>query len=75
MTLTLSALPKKVVKSSLLAGGPVTVQQAADALRVIVAENDRQQVDTVVKLELDAPATDVAPIETPREPKPTVKKH
>jgi len=68
-TIVLPALKRKVVKSSLLAGGPVTVEQTADAVRVTVAGKDRQAGNTVVKLELDGSAMDLIPIATAQEPK------
>ena len=72
--ITLPALPRKVVKGSLLSGGVVTVEQTSDALRVSVAAKDRQPCDTVVKLELDGSAMDVVPIKTANESKSARKK-
>ena len=72
-TLTLPAMPKKVTGATVLAGGDVKVEQTATELRITVAEKDRRSGDTVVKLQLDGPAMDVAPIDTPQEPKSKVK--
>jgi alpha-L-fucosidase len=66
-SVVLPALPKKVVKSSLLAGGAVSVEQTATDLRIVVAPQDRQGGDTVVKLQLDGSALDIAPLATPPE--------
>jgi len=63
--LVLPPLPKKIVGSSLLTGGTVTVSQAEDGVRMEVAETDRQPIDTIVALDLDGPASDVAPIKWP----------
>lgn len=63
--LVLPPLPKKIVGSSLLTGGTVTVSQAEDGVRMEVAETDRQPIDTIVALDLDGPASDIAPIKWP----------
>jgi alpha-L-fucosidase len=61
-TLVLPPLPRKVIATSLLTGGVAKVEQAAGALRITVAPHDQDPSDTVVKLELDGPAMDIAPI-------------
>jgi alpha-L-fucosidase len=55
-TLTLPALPAKVVKAS------ANVQQTDTALIVKVPAADRQPIDTIVALELDKPAMEIEPI-------------
>lgn len=60
--LVLPALPAKVVSSSTLAGGPAQVDQGEGELRIRVAAAERQPIDTIVKLELDGKATDIAPL-------------
>jgi len=61
-TITLPALPKRVIDSSLLTGGTVSVRQTKDAIEIRVPPQDRQEIDTIVKLELDGPAGDIEPI-------------
>jgi alpha-L-fucosidase len=61
-TLTLPALPAKIVGSSVLTGGHATVKQTADAIRVALPIGDRQEIDTVIVLEMDRPACDLAPL-------------
>lgn len=63
--LTLPPLPKKIVASSLLTGGVVTVTQAEDGVRMEVADADRKPIDTIVVLGLDGPAADIPPIKWP----------
>jgi len=58
----LPALPKKVVVSRLLTGGQVKVEQTADALLITVSADDRQEIDTIVELQLDGPAMDISPL-------------
>jgi alpha-L-fucosidase len=60
--LNLPALPAKIVKSSVLTGGDVQIEQSDDGIEVSVPKADRQKIDTIVVLELDRPAIDIAPI-------------
>jgi len=61
-TISLPALPKKIVSSSVLTGGSADVKQAEDQITLSVPAQDRQKIDTIVKLELDGSATDIAPL-------------
>ena len=61
--LTLPAIPAKVVRSVVLTGGRVTVKQDDDGIEVSVPAGDRQAIDTIVALELDRSANDIAPID------------
>jgi alpha-L-fucosidase len=60
----LPPLSKKVVASSLLGGGAVAVEQDAKQLTVTIAPQHRQEIDTIVKLELDGSALDIPLIPT-----------
>ncbi|MCU0917878.1 MAG: alpha-L-fucosidase [Planctomycetes bacterium] len=60
--ITLPALPKRVVDSSLLTGGKVSVRQTKDGIEIRVPPDDRQEIDTIVKLEMDGPAVDIEPV-------------
>ncbi|HUW18320.1 MAG TPA: alpha-L-fucosidase [Sedimentisphaerales bacterium] len=62
---TLPAIPRKVIGSSLLTGGSVKVRQTQDAVRVTVAEQYRQDIDTIVILELDGPGSTIEPLGVP----------
>ncbi|MFA6242189.1 MAG: alpha-L-fucosidase [Candidatus Hydrogenedentales bacterium] len=55
-TLELPRLEAKVLKAAAITGGDVTVNQTADALKVILAPSQQDKTDTVIKIELDAPA-------------------
>ncbi|NLX97247.1 MAG: alpha-L-fucosidase [Rhodopirellula sp.] len=61
-TLKLPALPARIVKSVTLAGGQATVKQTADGIEIAVPKSDRHPIDTIVVLELDKPAIQIAPI-------------
>ncbi len=63
--LTLPGIPLQVLRSRVLSGGKVDVRQTAGGLQVSVPENDRQTIDTVVVLELDGPALELAAIDVP----------
>jgi alpha-L-fucosidase len=61
-SLTLPALPAKIIESSLLSGGQLRVSQSAAGVEITVPKSDRQPIDTIVVLQLDKPAIDIAPI-------------
>jgi alpha-L-fucosidase len=60
--LTLPPLPAKIVNSRVLTGGRADVKQTAAGLEIAVPKSDRQEIDTIVALELDKPALDIKPI-------------
>ena len=61
-TLTLPSLPRKIVRSSLLTGGKLTLKQTPEGITVTVPTQDRQAIDTLVKLQLDGSALDLEPV-------------
>ena len=61
-TLTLPALPGTIKAATLLTGGEVKFDQSADKLRLDVPKVSQQELDTIVKLELDGPASRIKPI-------------
>jgi alpha-L-fucosidase len=61
-TLMLPALPAKIVQNRVLTGGEATVTQTEAGIEITVPESDRQEIDTIVALELDKPAIDIAPL-------------
>jgi len=63
--INLPLLPRKIKAGTLLTGGRVQVRQAEGRLAIRVPRQYRQDIDTLVKLELDGPALDIAPIELP----------
>jgi alpha-L-fucosidase len=54
--ITLPAITNNVVRSSVLTGGTATVKQSEQGIEVSVAADQRDPIDTIVKLELDGPA-------------------
>ncbi len=77
----LAPLPARITASRLLTGGEVTVRQTAEGVTIDVPAGNRQEIDTLVKLEIDKPAMDIQPIDPigaevaakpePKKPKPT----
>jgi alpha-L-fucosidase len=59
---TLPPMAGKIVKSELLTGGRVEVKQTEQGITILVPPQDRQEIDTIVKLELDRPAMSMEPI-------------
>jgi len=55
-TISLPAMPRRIVSHSLLSGGDATVKQSESGMQVSVPAARRHAVDTIVKLELDGPA-------------------
>ncbi|MEN6503521.1 MAG: alpha-L-fucosidase [Planctomycetaceae bacterium] len=58
--IALGPLAHKVVASSALTGGKVSVEQTASGVTVALAKEDQKPVDTVIELTLDGPAFDAA---------------
>jgi hypothetical protein len=46
-----------------LTGGTVEVVQDTEGITVTVSEESRQEIDTIVVLELDRPAGGISPVE------------
>ena len=57
--LTLPAIPQKIIASSVVTGGKVTVNQTDAGVEVFVPPGDRQELDTIVLLKLNAPAANI----------------
>jgi alpha-L-fucosidase len=61
-SLTLPPLPKTVLSASILGGGTTEFRQTPEALTISLPAQARPPIDTIVKLTLDGPAIDIAPI-------------
>jgi alpha-L-fucosidase len=60
-TLSLPPINRNVLRSSLLTGGDVEVRQYAGGITINVPPQDRQDIATIVVLELDGPAEGIPP--------------
>ncbi len=63
--LSLPPIPKKIVASSVLTGGTATIRQTEKSIEISVPKAYRQEIDTIIKLELDGPAGEIAPASLP----------
>ena len=63
-TLKLPVISAKIIRGVVLTGGTATVKQTADAIEIVLPAGDRQEIDTVIALELDRPARELAPLGT-----------
>jgi len=63
--LRLPPIPRKIVASSILAGGTVIVGQSDKGIEISVPKPDRNELDTIIKLELDGPAGGIPPVGLP----------
>ncbi len=61
-SVVLPPINRKIVGSALLTGGKADVKQDGQGVTVSVASSDRQDIDTIVKLDLDGPAFDIPPV-------------
>jgi alpha-L-fucosidase len=62
-TLTVPPLGRKVLHCRLLDGGTVEMKQTDEGIRIEIGKTDITLPDTVVALELDGSAEDIAPLE------------
>ena len=60
----LPPINKKIVAGSLLTGGDVNVRQSTDEIVLTVDPQYHQPTDTIIALELDGPANQIAPVMT-----------
>jgi alpha-L-fucosidase len=70
-SIVLPPLPKKIVSHSLLTGGTANVAQDAGGITIRAEAPARQEIDTIVKLEMDGPALDIAAVGMPTNIKAT----
>ena len=60
-TVTLPPIDKNVVASYVMTGGTAAVKQAEQGITISVPLQHRQELDTIVVLELDGPAAEIEP--------------
>ena len=63
--LQLPGIPRKIVSSKLLTGGTATVRQTEEQIEIDVPAEQRQELDTIILLELDGPASELKPVPVP----------
>jgi alpha-L-fucosidase len=60
-SVTLPAIGRKIISSKALTGGKADVKQTDAGVEISVPAADRQEIDTVIQLELDGPAFNPSP--------------
>ena len=60
--LTLPALPAKIVRATLLSGEKVKYSQAVDGISLTLPATARDTIDTVIAVQIDSPASQIAPL-------------
>ncbi len=63
--LKLPAIPARVVKASVLTGGQAKVEQTDSGIAISVAPGERNEIDTIIALQLDKPAIGIPPVSVP----------
>jgi alpha-L-fucosidase len=61
-TLQLPAVPAKVTSARVLTGGKLSFQQTGSGLALSLAAGDQDPIDTLIALDLDRPAMELAPV-------------
>ena len=64
-SIKLPAISKKIVADSVLTGGTAVVKQTKEGIEISVPKDRRRDIDTIVVLELDGPAGEIAPVGIP----------
>jgi len=63
--LSLPPIPKKIIASHVITGGNATITQTEESIEISIPEDCRREIDTIIKLELDGPAEEIAPVSLP----------
>ncbi len=63
--LLLPAIDRKIVRTHLLTGGKAKVDVGTDQISIHIPPKHRHDIDTIVALELDGPASDIPPCNIP----------
>ena len=72
-TITLPGISKKIIASSVLTGGSVKVDQSDQQIAITVPTENHQDIDTLIKLELDGSAMDIPAVKLNTSPATTQK--
>ncbi|HPD28809.1 MAG TPA: alpha-L-fucosidase [Phycisphaerae bacterium] len=63
-SLALPPIGKKVLGAAVLTGGAAEVKQSSEGLVITMPASERQEVDTIIAIDLDGPAAEIAPLAT-----------
>ena len=73
-TLTLPAIPRKITSAVLLTRGALSLNQTDNAIEISVADAPPDEIDTIIELTLDGPASEITPRVLPSDSLTTGKK-
>jgi alpha-L-fucosidase len=60
-TLKLPPIPKKIIADSVLTGGKAKLKQSSKAVEISLPESYQRELDTIIILQLDGPASEISP--------------
>jgi alpha-L-fucosidase len=61
-TLKLPSIDARIINARLIGGGQLDIDQDAEGMTIHVKESDRKELDTIVLLELNCPASAIPPV-------------
>ncbi|MFS2139583.1 alpha-L-fucosidase [Duganella sp. Dugasp56] len=64
--LALPAIPARIVRASVLTGGDVRFTQTGQGIELSVPPSARNDIDTIIALQLDSPAAAIRPLPVPK---------
>ncbi len=64
-TLTLPPIPKKIIAGSVMTGGKASVKQSKKAVEISVPKSFQRDLDTIIILQLEGPASEISPRSLP----------
>jgi len=65
-TIVLPGIGRKIVAHEVLTGGTATLIQMDDTMEVSVPKRERDELDTIIRVDFDKPVSDVQPVTTGR---------
>jgi alpha-L-fucosidase len=60
-TLTLPPIPKKIIATSVMTGGAASISQTEQGIEIFVPKTYQKELDTIIVLQLDSPASEIGP--------------
>jgi len=58
----LPVINKRITSSKALTGGTVEIKQTGEGISLLIPPADRQEIDTLIELKLDGPASEIPPV-------------
>lgn len=64
-TIVLPPIPNSIIGSAVMTGGAAHLKQTDEAIEISVPKAHRRELDTIIVLELDGPASEIGPLSLP----------